>query len=72
MISISHIERTSWKRSVAFSENYGRSQSRNGVLVRLLGRIHDRMERALDRQNNFVRPELLATDICIPVHGSPC
>lgn len=46
--------------------------SRNGMIVRLLGRIHDRMERALDRQNNFVRPELLATDICIPVHGSPC
>ncbi|WP_459976283.1 MlaD family protein [Mycobacterium avium] len=46
--------------------------SRNGLIVRLLGRVHDRMERALDRQNNFVRPELLATDICIPVHGSPC
>lgn len=46
--------------------------SRNGVLVRLLGRIHDRMERALDTQNTFIRPELLATDICIPVHGSPC
>lgn len=46
--------------------------SRNGTLVRLLGRVHDRMERAVDRQNNFVRPELLATDICIPTHGSPC
>jgi ABC-type transporter Mla subunit MlaD len=46
--------------------------SRNGAVVRVLGRIHDRMERALDRQNNFTRPELLATDICIPVHGSPC
>ena len=46
--------------------------SRNGLVVRLLGRVHDRMERALDRQNNFIRPELLATDICIPVHGSPC
>jgi phospholipid/cholesterol/gamma-HCH transport system substrate-binding protein len=46
--------------------------SRNGAIVRLLGRIHDRMERALDRQNNYVRPELLATDVCIPVHGSPC
>jgi ABC-type transporter Mla subunit MlaD len=46
--------------------------SRNGEVVRVLGRIHDRMERALDRQNNFIRPELLATDICIPVHGSPC
>lgn len=46
--------------------------SRNGAMVRLLGRIHDRMERALDRQNNFIRPELLATDVCIPIHGSPC
>lgn len=46
--------------------------SRNGMLVRLLGRVHDRMERALDKQNNFIRPELLATDICIPIHGSPC
>lgn len=46
--------------------------SRNGVVVRVLGRIHDRMEKALDRQNNFIRPELLATDLCIPVHGSPC
>jgi len=46
--------------------------SRNGATVRVLGRIHDRMEIALDKQNNFVRPELLATDICIPVHGSPC
>jgi phospholipid/cholesterol/gamma-HCH transport system substrate-binding protein len=45
---------------------------RNGLIVRLLGRIHDRMEIALDKQNNFVRPELLATDICIPMHGSPC
>lgn len=46
--------------------------SRNGMLVRLLGRVHDRMEIALDKQNNFIRPELLATDICIPMHGSPC
>lgn len=45
---------------------------RNGVIVRLLGRVHDRMQAALDRQNHFIRPELLATDICIPVHGSPC
>jgi phospholipid/cholesterol/gamma-HCH transport system substrate-binding protein len=46
--------------------------SRNGAIVRVLGRLHDRIERQLDRQNNFTRPELLATDICIPVHGSPC
>ncbi len=45
---------------------------RNGAFVRFLGRVHDRMERSLDRQNNFIRPELLATDLCIPTHGSPC
>jgi virulence factor Mce-like protein len=45
---------------------------RTGVVVRVLGRIHDRMEIALDKQDNFIRPELLATDICMPVHGSPC
>jgi phospholipid/cholesterol/gamma-HCH transport system substrate-binding protein len=45
---------------------------RPGTLVRVLRRIHDRMEVALDKQNNFSRPELLATDICIPMHGSPC
>lgn len=46
--------------------------SRNGATVRVLGRIHDRMQRALDKQDSFIRPELLATDICIPQHGSPC
>jgi phospholipid/cholesterol/gamma-HCH transport system substrate-binding protein len=46
--------------------------ARNGAFVRVLGRLHDRIERALGRQNNFPRPDLLATDICIPVHGSPC
>ena len=45
---------------------------RSGTMVRVLQRIHDRMEVALDKQNNFTRPELLATDICIPMHGSPC
>lgn len=45
---------------------------RAGVAARVLGRVHDRMEVALDKQNNFTRPELLATDICVPVHGSPC
>ncbi|WP_228032568.1 MlaD family protein [Mycolicibacterium sp. P9-22] len=47
-------------------------QSRNGVLVRVLGRVHDRMQRAVGSQNSYIRPELLATDICVPVHGSPC
>ncbi|WP_428844325.1 MlaD family protein [Mycolicibacter sinensis] len=47
-------------------------ETRHGATVRMLQRIHDRMEVALDKQNNFTRPELLATDICIPIHGSPC
>jgi virulence factor Mce-like protein len=46
--------------------------SRNGLLVRVLNRVHDRMERALDAQNASVPPELFATDLCIPVEGSPC
>lgn len=45
---------------------------RTGLVVRVLNRIHNRMEVALDKQNQFTRPELLATDICIPIHGSPC
>lgn len=47
-------------------------ETRHGATVRFLQRIHDRMEVALDKQNNFTRPELLATDVCIPIHGSPC
>lgn len=43
---------------------------RNGVVVRWLRRVRDRMEQALVRQGS--PPELLATDLCIPVPGSPC
>lgn len=55
---------------------------RNGVLVRVLRRIRFRMERTLEAQDNFATrptfggtpgaPELFATDLCIPVEGSPC
>lgn len=43
---------------------------RSGLVVRILHRTRDRMERTLDAQN--AGPELLATDLCIPVPGSPC
>jgi phospholipid/cholesterol/gamma-HCH transport system substrate-binding protein len=45
---------------------------RNGVVVRVLRRIRERMERTLDAQNNGTPPELFATDLCIPTEGSRC
>lgn len=43
---------------------------RNGVTVRVLQRVQNLFERVLDAQN--ARPALLATDLCMPVPGSPC
>ncbi|WP_163751801.1 MlaD family protein [Mycolicibacterium helvum] len=43
---------------------------RNGLVIRILKRTRERLYRTLDRQN--APPELLATDVCIPVPGSPC
>jgi phospholipid/cholesterol/gamma-HCH transport system substrate-binding protein len=43
---------------------------RNGLTVRLLQRVQNLLDRILDAQN--ARPTLLATDLCIPVPGSPC
>ncbi|ETB30678.1 mammalian cell entry protein, partial [Mycobacterium avium subsp. hominissuis 10-5606] len=45
---------------------------RNGVVVRVLRRIRERMERSLAAQNDSTRPELYATDLCIPTEGSRC
>lgn len=45
---------------------------RNGLLVGILRRIRGRMERTLDAQNDSTRPELFATDLCIPTEGSRC
>jgi len=42
----------------------------NGVIVRGLREVRNKIERVLDAQN--APPELLATDLCIPVPGSPC
>ena len=43
---------------------------RSGLVVRILRRTRGRMERTLDAQN--APPELLATDVCIPLPASPC
>lgn len=43
---------------------------RNGLVVRILKRTRDRLYNTLERQNAV--PELLATDLCIPMPGSPC
>ena len=43
---------------------------RNGLTIRSLHRIQDKISRILGAQDD--RPELLATDLCIPVPGSPC
>ncbi len=43
---------------------------RNGLTVRLVQRVQNLFERVLDAQN--ARPALLATDLCVPVPGSPC
>jgi hypothetical protein len=45
---------------------------RNGVVVRVLRRIRERMENTLAAQNGGTPPELFATDLCIPVEGSRC
>lgn len=42
----------------------------NSRIIPRLRRLRDKIERVLDAQN--ARPELLATDLCIPVPGSPC
>ena len=43
---------------------------RNGVIVRALRILRRKIERVVDAQD--APPELLATDLCMPVPGSPC
>ena len=43
---------------------------RTGLVVRILRRARDRMYRSLAVQD--AAPELLATDLCIPIPGTPC
>lgn len=46
------------------------SVERNGLVVRALQRTQNLFDRILDAQN--ARPALLATDLCMPLPGSPC
>ena len=43
---------------------------RAGVIVRALHMVRVKVERVLDAQG--APPELLATDLCMPMPGSPC
>lgn len=43
---------------------------RNGVIIRALRLVRRKIERLVDAQN--APPELLATDLCMPVPGSAC
>jgi virulence factor Mce-like protein len=43
---------------------------RNGAIVRSLRLMRNKIERVMDAQN--APPELLATDLCFPIPGSPC
>jgi phospholipid/cholesterol/gamma-HCH transport system substrate-binding protein len=43
---------------------------RNGVTIRILHRLQNLFDRVLNAQD--ARPALLATDLCIPIPGTPC
>jgi phospholipid/cholesterol/gamma-HCH transport system substrate-binding protein len=43
---------------------------RNGVIIRALRLVRRKIERVVDAQN--APPELLATDLCMPIPGSAC
>jgi phospholipid/cholesterol/gamma-HCH transport system substrate-binding protein len=43
---------------------------RNGLTIRALKRVQNLMDRVLNAQD--AEPALLATDLCMPVPGSPC
>ncbi len=43
---------------------------RSGVIIRAMRLVRAKVERVLDAQN--APPELLATDLCMPIPGSPC
>lgn len=45
---------------------------RNGVVVRFLRRVRQRMQTTLDAQDAGTPPQLLATDLCFPTEGSRC
>ncbi|WP_273735574.1 MlaD family protein [Mycolicibacterium septicum] len=43
---------------------------RNGAVIRTLRLFRNKIERVVDAQN--AAPEVLATDLCMPIPGSPC
>ncbi|BBZ43366.1 MlaD family protein [Mycobacterium parmense] len=43
---------------------------RSGVIIRAIRLVRRKIERVLDAQN--APPELLATDLCMPIPGTPC
>lgn len=43
---------------------------RNGAIIRAMRLVRNKIERVLDAQS--APPELLATDLCFPMPGSPC
>ena len=51
-------------------DRFRRWADHNSRIIPRLRRVRDKIERVLDAQN--ARPELLATDLCIPMAGSPC
>jgi phospholipid/cholesterol/gamma-HCH transport system substrate-binding protein len=53
-----------------WQDRFRRWADNNSRLIPRLRRVRDKIERVLDAQN--ARPELLATDLCIPMPGSPC
>jgi phospholipid/cholesterol/gamma-HCH transport system substrate-binding protein len=71
VVSLYLNDREKFLRKVRDFEEKARFWSeRNGVIVRALRLERNKIERVLDAQN--APPELLATDLCIPIPGSPC
>lgn len=53
-----------------WQDSFRRWADNNSRIIPRLRRVREKIERVLDAQN--ARPELLATDLCIPMPGSPC
>lgn len=53
-----------------WQDRFRRWADNNSRIIPRLRRVRDKIERVLDAQN--ARPELLATDLCIPMPGSLC
>ncbi|WP_431235895.1 MlaD family protein [Mycolicibacterium psychrotolerans] len=53
-----------------WQDSFRRWADNNSRIIPRLRRVREKIERVLDAQN--ARPELLATDLCIPMPTSPC